>query len=192
LKTNSASSFLGIVPENSWNGNMDKKGRKNFLTQNTVHVFDLVRYLTNAKKISIINHNLNSIFDQKSIDLSFLSDNCTGILHITFNAPGSYRLEFSGDGFSHVLQPFEILRTYDSIDVIEPNEETPIRRYVPKLSSNAFELEKSDIDFKPGFLNQAKDFAASVQGKKSSIAANLEDAYESVKISNEIATKLEW
>lgn len=192
LNDSRSNSFFGIIPENSWNSEMDKSARKKFLTQNTVHVFDLVRYLSSPKEINIINHRSHTNKDQKSIDISLESDSCCGILHVTFGAPGSYRLEFSGDGISHVLQPFEILRTYDSIDVLEPDQETPIRRYIPKLSLNQFEIEKHDIDFKPGFLNQSMDFAALLQGKNSSTAATLKDAYESIKICREIAVRLEW
>lgn len=190
IQNDSPYSFLCVVPENSWNGKLNALERLDYLVSNTVHIFDLIQYLIEPKEMNVFASQLTTKNVLKSIDLMVSADTIQGVIHITFNSPNSYRLEFSGDGYTHVLQPLELLNTFNAIDILEPDDLHPIRRYVPKLSNTNFEIAKKDLEFKPGFLEQATHFAQLVRGEKSEISANLFDAYKAVKVVEQISKKV--
>jgi predicted dehydrogenase len=179
-------SFQFKVPENSWNGDLDLAGRSDYLIDNSVHMIDLLRYLSgnSEMKLSIqVGHGEERL---RAINVVVEGDKISGVLQITFNSPGAYSIEFNGSGFSSKLQPIEYLRTFDSIEIIEPTTEMPIRRYRPKQSEKLFAISEFDLRFKPGFYQQSKAFAELVQGRVSSIAANLYDAYKAIEMVEQI------
>ena len=55
------------------------------------------------------------------------------------------------------LKPIEFLNVYEGFDVLEPNEEVPVRRYNPRKIYTRYAASKNN-SFKPGFYNQAKNF----------------------------------
>ena len=55
------------------------------------------------------------------------------------------------------LMPFEKYKLYKGLSVLEPNEKSPIRQYMPKVIDQSDVFSKSK-DFKPGFLPQAEEF----------------------------------
>ena len=179
-------SFQFKVPENSWNGELDLLGRGNFLIDNSVHMIDLLRYLSGNSEMKLSIQAGHGEGKLRAINVIAEGDKMSGALQITFNSPGAYSIEFNGSGFSSKLQPIEYLNTFDSIEIIEPTIEIPIRRYQPKLSSKLFSISESDLSFKPGFYQQSKAFADLVQGRKSNIAANLYDAFKAIEIIEQI------
>lgn len=71
-----------------------------------------------------------------------------------FNAPSNTRITFNFQNSVYQLSPVEHLQVIDSIDIIEPNSENPIRRYVPKVSYSI----DANAEYKPGFLEQMTNF----------------------------------
>lgn len=186
LNSKQANSFLFKVPENSWNGDLDLQGRRNFLIDNTVHMIDLLRYLIGNTDVKVTIQEARSNESMKAINMFIEGADISGMFQVTFDSPGAYSVEFNGGGFSSKLQPIEYLYTYDSIEVIEPTAEIPIRRYQPKLSNNQFSISQFDLKYKPGFYQQSKAFADLVNGKPSQIAANLYDAFKAIEIVEQI------
>jgi predicted dehydrogenase len=186
LQQKNPHSFLFKVPENSWNGLLDSNGRSTYLLDNTVHMIDLVRYLSGNSEVSLTITAGSGQKRFEAINVMIEGNKISGVLQITFNSPGAYSIEFNGVGFISRLQPIEHLSYFDSMDVIEPTREIPIRRYRPKLSPNQFKISQYDLEFKPGFYQQAAHFASIVQGKKSLIGANLFDAYKAIEFVEQI------
>ena len=50
------------------------------------------------------------------------------------------------------------------LSILEPNEKSPIRQYMPKVIDQSDVFSKSK-DFKPGFLPQAEEFLEIVRGE---------------------------
>jgi hypothetical protein len=75
------------------------------------------------------------------------------------------------------LRPFELASIYEGMEVLEPSDDTPIRRYVPKVRDQ-IALDGADRVEKPGFVQQALAFRALFQNGAPSLtdAARLEDA----------------
>ena len=69
--------------------------------------------------------------------------------------------------------------------VLEPTDEFPVRRYVPKQMSTVT-LEDVDQKLKPGFFAQAKTLANLLKGINPGPAATLEDAYEVLLLAEEL------
>ena len=188
LKTNlfekKFNSFHLRIPENSWNGPLDTQGRREYLVNNTVHMLDLLRYLVEPEKIVVLDSKDDELSRHTSVNLFIQGSQICGTAEITFNTPNTYRFEFSGNGYLEVLEPIEVLSTYDGIEIVEPNRDVPIRRYSPKIDKNGFKLQKVDQSFKPGFFKQAEEFANLVQGIAPRVSANLSDAMKAVEIVN--------
>ena len=50
------------------------------------------------------------------------------------------------------LRPFEELSIYEGMDIVEPTDESPIRKYIPRMIES-IKLENIDSKIKPGYLN---------------------------------------
>jgi hypothetical protein len=62
------------------------------------------------------------------------------------------------------------------MEVIEPSEDMPVRRYVPRLIQQVSSFPGPD-GIKPGFLEQAKSLMSAVQGEGwDSRSATIDDA----------------
>jgi predicted dehydrogenase len=87
------------------------------------------------------------------------------------------------------LRPFEKLKTFEGMDIMEPTEESPIRKYIPK-KIETIELETIDGKIKPGFYQQAREFAQMIKtGSKSENAASLIDAKKTIEICENLIGK---
>jgi predicted dehydrogenase len=182
IELNEPHSFFFKVPENSWNGNLDVNGRRNFLIDNTVHMIDLLRFLVGEEGFQVQIQESKSRGNLQAINMFVEGTKMAGIFQVTFDSPGAYLVEFNGQGFSSRLQPIEHLIRFDAIEVIEPTSEIPIRRYQPKLSNDQFSISNFDLEYKPGFYKQSMAFADLVNGKKSHTAANLHDAFKAIEL----------
>ena len=77
------------------------------------------------------------------------------------------------------LRPIEILEIFDDMQIIDPTDDIPIRRYVPKLREKIIE----DANFKPGFIDQTKAFMKFCKNKeKARGVTTFEQAEETLNI----------
>lgn len=93
-------------------------------------------------------------------------------------SPVGLRVFFDDQTTWH-LSPIERLVAYQGYEVIEPNGEVKIRRYVPK----AFLEINEDTTFKPGFLAQMEAF---ISGQDRSISATIKEGLELLMFTEEI------
>ena len=131
--------------------------RKECLLNNSVHMFDLIQFL-------IPNSHLNYLGGDS---LRYLYDICDhnkrskGTLKLSFGAFRNQSILWDGTKSSITLEPIEEFRLSNAFQTIEPSELHPIRRYKPTTTnmSNS-DFISSDYAFKPGLVNQAREFLA--------------------------------
>lgn len=151
---------------------------KHRLIQNSSHMFDLLFHLFDSYEVEqknfiplfpkIIRNDFIGTMRLKDIPVNFVS---------VWNSPQNYCLKvYTESERVYQLSPFEELKVFDGFDIIDPTDEKPIRQYRPKVTSSRF--EKSENNFKPGFLEQSIDFIENtLHGKTSDIAHSLEDSF---------------
>lgn len=205
--------FHASIPEASWTTSMPAEKKRDILLSNTVHVLDLLRYLfpglalhSNLKIASEIDGSIYSeavIFGSKlSLGLSHSehpsevaadsgptspTPTASGTAIITFGSPSNYFIDLHSNGRSASMRPIEFYREFDTVSVIEPTPELPLRHYVANQSGE-FKLAQEDLDYKPGFLSQMRELAAMVEGRTPAThpgefkSATLQDAIAVLKM----------
>ena len=142
---------------------------------NSVHVFDLLNHLlggltiTDSRLIEPGRPDNGGYMTctSKRGDLCSISTN--------WNAPANFSLTIDRDGERFELRPLEIATVYRGMEVIEPSQEIPIRRYVPQAVKKIVPPDH-EVKFKPGFVDQARALRGLLEGTRSPIAASLTDA----------------
>jgi len=156
---------------------------------NSIHSIDLLRYVFGDIKLEfskklIKNKMVNGVtatFSNKKNDLIQL----TGI----WNAPANVSLSVFSEKKQFELKPYETLKIFDDLKVIEPTANEPIRKYAPKLMEQ-IDLEPIDKKFKPGFFQQSNSFSELIKTKKkSNYAATLTDTLHSIEICEKLVGK---
>jgi len=156
---------------------------------NSIHSIDLLRYVFGDIKLEfskklIKNKMVNGVtatFSNKKNDLIQL----TGI----WNAPANVSLSVFSEKKQFELKPYETLKIFDDLKVIEPTANEPIRKYAPKLMEQ-IDLEPIDKKFKPGFFQQSNAFSELIKTKKkSNYAATLTDTLHSIEICEKLLGK---
>ena len=72
---------------------------------------------------------------------------------------------------------FEVLTTYNKLEIKSPTREHPVARYLPKVNKVVSAISDEKPDIKPGFLEQAKAFIFSVkEGRKNQDLPDMRDA----------------
>jgi predicted dehydrogenase len=150
-------SVLVEIPENV--SKHESKLFNNRWIQNSSHILDLLLYFLG--EYDIINSFNSSAYDDGFIDtfnLLLLTKNEIPI-HVVanWNVPANYNITFYLQDSLLKLSPLEMGYLYRGFDIIEPDNDIPIRQYKPKLEKY-FSCNDSNDKFKPGFLNQAKFF----------------------------------
>lgn len=199
--------FHASIPEASWTTSMPAEKKRDILLSNTVHVLDLLRYLfpglalhSNLKIASEIDGSIYSeavIFGSKlslglshsehSYEVAADSATASGTAIITFGSPSNYFIDLHSNGRSASMRPIEFYREFDTVSVIEPTPELPLRHYVANQSGE-FKLAQEDLDYKPGFLSQMRELAAMVEGRTPAThpgefkSATLQDAIAVLKM----------
>lgn len=166
----------------------ESRSIRNFF-DNTSHCIDMLRYVFGEITLEFVK---KIVFE----------DQVRGVVAI-FSTEQNDTIQFMGnwgtsDNFSLStyigkkkleLKPFESLKIFEGMNVIEPTEESPIRKYIPKIVET-IELENIDGKIKPGFYQQAKEFADMINiGLKSENTASLIDAKKTIKICEKLIGK---
>ncbi len=84
------------------------------------------------------------------------------------------------------VKPFELASVFEGMEIIEPTEDLPLRRYVPKKINEISSFPTSSDLSKPGFVGQAKEIAGIIKGNKPEKSAGIMDAYKVKKLLHEI------
>ena len=169
--------------------NIDKQNQEYFsVRENSVHGFDLLFYLLPDLQLKIVDEykQPNNAYGKYAILESPRGDSV--FIYLNWNSPSNFSLNLESYPHRLELKPFETFSLYKGMQVIEPSEDYPLRKYVPKLikSGNVFEKNKQ---FKPGFYEQSLEFLNIVKGQKPLISANINDAYRAAYLADLIIKK---
>ncbi len=107
-------------------------------------------------------------------------------LTMNWNSPSNFIIILEGDKRKLEIRPFEDSHVFQGMEILEPTEELPLRRFVPKAieSVSSFPGKKNPI--KPGFLEQALEIRRLVENKNPTFSASLYEAYKVQKLLKEI------
>jgi len=153
------------------------KVAKHILIYMSSHWLDLLRFLIGEVKVAWMKKKVNKqegYVEAYNGILESIKYEVPIHLQANFNAPSNTSMTFNFRDSIYRLSPMEILTVYKGIEIIEPDHENPMRRYVPKVENTFY----ADATYKPGFLNQMKHFVdVFVQKTKpNTVGCTLEDA----------------
>ena len=152
-------------------------GIRQFLV-NGCHMVDLLRYVAGDFEI-----NSKSIrFSEITKDIESISALCSNNKwDINFNAhsliPSNFSLTVNSDNEVFELKPIEKFNIYKGLEIIEPTQEEPLRRYNPKIVYSI--VERSSL--KPGFDEMYKNFKQFINKGTSEIYCSFEDAQNTLE-----------
>ena len=152
-----------------------------FVRLNSVHGFDLANFLTGGLTIES-TIRVGSTEDRRGgvvVMSSSRGDICT--ISANWNAPANFAMTIDRDGERFELRPLEFGTRYQGMQVVEPTNEIPIRRYLPK-EVEQFPPDQRSLEFKPGFVAQCEALDGLVRGNRSDIAASIKDAYQALLV----------
>lgn len=170
------------------NGIEQFKRFPNEIYENSIHMFDILNYLVGTVNWTntLTNKNKNRLFSVFAHGTS--ARNITINLNINFNSPENYSITAYANTQRAVLKPIEELKIYEGMKIIEPTDESPIRKFVPNMTEKY--LADTTDKLKPGFLEQALDFRLFCNSLKPNKAASLTDAFNALKSIENIAELL--
>jgi predicted dehydrogenase len=153
---------------------------------NSVHGLDMARSVLGNLTLAHVERSYN-IGGALTGLAAILRADSGAILQFTANwgAPANFSLTIDHGNQRYEMKPFEAATTYEGMDVVEPTTEMPLRTYVPRVSGSV-PPSSDDVKFKPGFVAQARSFAALIQGGDTEPAARLSDAYAVLKLAEEL------
>lgn len=156
-----------------------ERGNYEFVHLNSCHGIDLLYYL--FKDIKILNNY--HIKEDLGRLVMLESQNGTLInLTLNWNAPSNFQISLETPDKKLEIKPFEDSNIFQGMDVIEPCDDLPLRRYVPKLIESISSFPQKDDEVKPGFLEQALEFKEILEGGEAQISATLFDAFKTQKL----------
>jgi predicted dehydrogenase len=155
---------------------------------NSCHGLDILRFVFGPLRVESVHRLVRS--DGRLYGLGAMLSSARGdVIQLSGNwgTAANFGLCLDRPGRRVELRPFEIATVYEGMDVLEPSDEAPIRRYVPRVKER-IDLESVDCVEKPGFVQQALAFRALFESgpSKPTIAAGLEDAEAAVKLCEDL------
>lgn len=133
--------------------------------ENSCHGLDMIRFVFGDLNIDSVKRLKRS--DGRLTGLTaILSTERGDVVQIEGNwgSPSNFALSLHRRGRRFEVCPFEQATVYEGMEVTEPTEASPIRRYVPRVIER-IDLDAIDLIEKPGFVAQAQLLSDSVDGK---------------------------
>ena len=163
--------------------NLDNDDRYRPVLLNSAHGIDLILYLFGD--VTLVDHiSLPSGGGNLCLLKSQRGDIITLVLN--WNSPANFCITLEADKKRIEVRPFEIASEFEGMEVIEPTEDFPLRRYVPKKKSEISSFPTGADLTKPGFVGQAKEIADIIKGNMPQKSAGIMDAYKVQKLLHNI------
>ena len=141
--------------------------------ENSVHGLDLLHHVVGPYQIVT---RLDTNEPRGRVAAVTTSRGHVGTIVLNWNCPANFSLVLDRAPARFEMRPFEMGSLYEGMDVLEPNDEVPVRRYVPKLVRQINSFPGPD-GIKPGFLDQAGSLMSRVvTGEWDSRSATIADA----------------
>lgn len=158
------------------------EGRRGLAVRyNSVHVFDLLRYLLGDLTPEAV-HFPGSVDDDLGRVMVLRSpsaDNC--VVYANWDHPANFSVVIDAQQERLELRPLEFAYHYRGIEVEEPTAERPLRMYRPTCVAEVG-LESEADRFKPGFVGQMQAFRSFVDGDSAGRLASLADAEAALRL----------
>jgi len=148
---------------------------------------DLTRFVLGNLRVEAVQRLKNSAGNLAGL-AALLTTERGDVLQLTANwgAPANFSLSLNRADRRFELLPFEVANIYEGMDVVQPSDEYPIRRYTPKLVER-INLDGIDLQEKPGFVGETQALRAMIAGEAPpAFAARLEDALAVTKLCEEL------
>ena len=152
--------------------------------ENSVHIFDLMNFI--FKDITWKETSFIKAKDKYLgiVALGASKNDVTIQLDSYFNAADNFSIQVFSDEYRVEMRPIEVTSIYKGMSISEASKEVPISLYSPSLHNKIIEF--SEDGFKPGFLEQAKDFMNFCLGKDDCVGADMMDAYSALKLAHSL------
>jgi predicted dehydrogenase len=148
---------------------------------------DLTRFVLGNLRIEAVQRLMTPSGNLAGL-VALLRTDRGDLLQLTANwgVPANFSLSLNRPDRRFDLLPFEIATIYEGMDVLQPTDEYPIRRYTPKLVKR-INLDGIDLQEKPGFVGEAQALRAMIAGDAPPVfAARLEDALAVTRLCEEL------
>jgi predicted dehydrogenase len=146
---------------------------------NSAHGIDLLYYLFKDIKV------LNNYHLKEDLGRHVILESENGVLInllLNWNAPSNFQISLETRDKKLEIKPFEDSRVFQGMDVIEPSDELPLRRYEPKIIESVSSFPQKNNLVKPGFLEQAMEMKGMLEGRETEISATLFDAFKTQEL----------
>jgi predicted dehydrogenase len=154
--------------------NSDGEWEYSRVKTNSTHAFDLLSFITGGVHDLKIDSVIRDSKKTAAIATgrSNRGDMCSIVAN--WNASANFALTVDSGDERFELKPLEEGAFYKGLEVVQSST-SGRRTYVPKKIASFLEPNDSDI-YKPGFLGQAQALLDLTHGKRSTVAATLNDA----------------
>tara|TARA_B110000008_G_scaffold278353_1_gene321894 strand:- start:235 stop:1194 length:960 start_codon:yes stop_codon:yes gene_type:complete len=158
-------------------------GNYNGVLLNSAHGIDLLLYLFEDIHLHDVYHYKND-----AGRMAIFKSNCGTIINLTmnWNSPSNFMINIESGTKRLEIKPFEYSKVFQGMQVIEPSDDLPSRRYIPQEVDNTSSYPVKNQLVKPGFLEQALEMKNIFKGKGAGKSASLYDAFKVQKILKEI------
>ena len=158
---------------------------------NTSHSIDMLRFIFGEIQINFVK-KIISEGKIRGVVATFITEQNDIIQFIgNWGASDNFSLSTYIGKRKLELRPFEELNIYEGMDIVEPTDESPIRKYIPRMTES-IKLENIDSKIKPGFFQQASEFAQMIKtNSKPKNASTLVDAKKTLEICEELVGKFD-
>lgn len=160
---------------------------------NSCHGLDLLRFVFGPLSLKSVTRLAGPGGQLNGFAATLMSSRGDVIeLSGNWGTPANFALSLDRPGRRVELKPLELASIFEGMEVLEPSNDIPIRRYVPILR-NRVGLETSDRLEKPGFVQQALAFKALFETDTltPTVAARLEDAEAAIRLAEELVGQIQ-
>lgn len=151
------------------------KGNYDNVLLNSCHGIDILYFLFKEMEIINVHH-----YEEDLGRLVTLKSERDDLINLTmnWNSPSNFILVLEGNKKKLEIRPFEDSNIYEGMNILEPSDDLPLRRFVPKTVESVTSFPTKGNLIKPGFLEQALEMKRIVDGKEPSFSSSLHDAYK--------------
>jgi predicted dehydrogenase len=170
--------FSCNIPEISWEIQSEEEKRKDFILQNTIHIFDLLNYLFGEVEEFFYKGKSNSQVNEKIIHFSTINGH-TGLISLTFGIPDNPSITANLPGKRLTLLPIEIFKEFEGLEMKKIGK---VNKTYKPIETTTWLPQDVDTVYKAGFVMQMQEFRKFIDGDPLSIGANLSDAYKAIRL----------
>ena len=152
--------------------------------------FDLARFVLGDLAVQHTQH-LTDADDRLLGIAATLTTESGGLVQFlgNFHAVANFSITLDWPNHRFELKPFEFGTVYNSLEMVGPTPERPMRMFTPKVSKT-IPMDDIDYQFKPGYVAEGHAIKALIRGEDTGVAARIEDAYATTKLAEDLAGRV--